>query len=114
MDIYQLLIILIKNLLKPRELLKYDNFIFLKETKVLLVIITIFLWFNTNAQAVRVIDNKGTVETIRNNQVTFDNVAPTNPLEGDVWYDTTTTPITVNIWDEPSGTWYQCQINFGL
>lgn len=78
---------------------------FLKETKVLLVIITIFLWFNTNAQAVRVIDNKGTVETIRNNQVTFDNVAPPNPLEGDVWYDTTTTPITVNIWDEPSGTW---------
>lgn len=42
----------------------------------------------TNAQVIRVIDNKGTLENIRNNQVTTNDVAPTNPLEGDVWNDT--------------------------
>jgi len=59
----------------------------------------------TNAQEIRVIDNKGTIQQVRNNQVTVDATAPTDPLEGDVWYDTSTTPITVNIWDEPSGQW---------
>ncbi len=49
----------------------------------------------SNAQEVRVIDNKGTLETIRNNQVTTANTAPTNPLEGDVWFDTSgTTRVT--------------------
>ncbi|RZN82783.1 MAG: hypothetical protein EVB11_07190 [Winogradskyella sp.] len=58
-----------------------------------------------NAQEVRVIDNKGTIQQIRNNQVTVSTTAPTNPLEGDVWYDTNTTPLIVKIWDEPSGQW---------
>ncbi|SFD06459.1 hypothetical protein SAMN04487987_103310 [Algibacter pectinivorans] len=48
-----------------------------------------------NAQEVRVIDNKGTLETIRNNQVTTAAIAPVNPLEGDVWFDTSgTTSVT--------------------
>lgn len=42
----------------------------------------------SHAQEVRVIDNKGTLETIRNNSVTTAIVAPNNPLEGDVWFDT--------------------------
>ncbi len=79
------------------SLFKKNNYLFL-----ILTLVTISV---TNAQEVRVIDNKGTLQNIRNNQVTVADTAPTNPLEGDVWYDTTTTPITVNIWDEPSGSW---------
>ncbi len=43
-----------------------------------------------HAQEVRVIDNKGTIKKIKNNQVKTASTAPTNPLEGDVWFDTTT------------------------
>lgn len=48
-----------------------------------------------NAQEVRVTNNKGTVETIRNNQVTTAAVAPIDQLEGDVWFDKSgTTSVT--------------------
>ncbi len=43
-----------------------------------------------HAQNVKVIDNKGTIKKIRNNQVKTASTAPTTPLEGDVWFDTTT------------------------
>uniref|UniRef100_UPI002621C75F hypothetical protein n=1 Tax=uncultured Polaribacter sp. TaxID=174711 RepID=UPI002621C75F len=46
--------------------------------------------YTTNAQEIRVIDNKGTITKIRNNQVTTSATAPTTPLEGDFWFDTTT------------------------
>ncbi|MBT8244063.1 MAG: hypothetical protein HKP48_10835 [Winogradskyella sp.] len=63
------------------------------------------VFYTANAQEIRVIDNKGTIQTIRNNQVTVDATAPTNPIEGDVWYDTNTTPIIVKIWVESSSDW---------
>lgn len=52
-----------------------------------------------NAQEVRVIDNKGTLETIRNNQVTTAAIAPIAPLEGDVWFDTSGTTSVTNTFD---------------
>lgn len=57
-----------------------------------------------NAQEVRVIDNKGTLETIRNNQVTTSATAPLNvangtPVEGDVWYDTSGTTTVTKTYD---------------
>lgn len=57
-----------------------------------------------NAQEVRVIDNKGTLETIRNNQVTTSDTAPLNPLdgtptEGDIWYDTSGTTTVTKTFD---------------
>ncbi|WOC39347.1 tail fiber domain-containing protein [Polaribacter sp. HL-MS24] len=48
-----------------------------------------FLCVQTQAQQVRVIDNKGTISNINNSQVTTAALAPTSPLEGDVWFDTT-------------------------
>lgn len=58
----------------------------------------------TNAQEVRVIDNKGTLQTLRNNQVTTSDTAPTttNPVasvEGDVWYDTSGTTAVKKVYD---------------
>ena len=49
-----------------------------------------FLSFQAQAQLVRVIDNKGTISNVRNNQVSTALIAPTMPLEGDIWFDTTT------------------------
>jgi len=56
-----------------------------------------------NAQEVRVIDNKGTINTINNNQVTT-GTAPAVPiLEGDVWFDTNFSPTQTKIYDD--GNW---------
>ncbi len=40
------------------------------------------------AQTVEVIDKKGTIKTIRNNQVTVTTTQPNAPIEGDIWIDT--------------------------
>jgi hypothetical protein len=40
------------------------------------------------AQEIRVIDNKGTIKTVQNNQVTTSATAPTESVIGDVWFDT--------------------------
>ncbi|WP_442267605.1 hypothetical protein ACSIGC_08020 [Tenacibaculum sp. ZS6-P6] len=46
------------------------------------------------------IDNKGTINTVRNNQVTTSNVQPINPLKNDVWFDNTDTNNSITkIWD---------------
>ncbi|MFS4482006.1 hypothetical protein ACKGJY_03230 [Hyunsoonleella sp. 2307UL5-6] len=74
------------------SLLKTYNFI-------LLIVLALVATTTTNAQEVRVIDNKGTLETIRNNQVTTANVAPINPLEGDVWFDTSGTTRVTKTYD---------------
>lgn len=42
----------------------------------------------TYAQEIRVIDNKGTLQDVTTNNVTTAATAPTNPVEGDVWFDT--------------------------
>lgn len=51
--------------------------------------------FSANAQEVRVIDNKGTIQTVNNNAVTTSTTAPTNPVENDVWFDTTNSQIKI-------------------
>ena len=53
--------------------------------------------FEAQAQLVRVIDNKGTMANVRNNQVTTALTAPTTPLEGDIWFDSTTA--ISKVWD---------------
>lgn len=62
---------------------KYRNF-FKKRVVFVFVIMSYAIM---NAQEVRVIDNKGTINTVRNNQVTTSNTAPLNPIENDVWFD---------------------------
>jgi hypothetical protein len=52
-----------------------------------------------NAQEVRVIDNKGTIKTVKNNKVTTDTAQPTNALEGDVWFDTNFSPKQTKVYD---------------
>ena len=54
---------------------------------ILLNLALILFSISTNAQEVRVIDNKGTLTTI--NKVTTSSTAPTDPVIGDVWYDDT-------------------------
>ena len=67
----------------------------------ILLTLALIVTLSINAQEVRVIDNKGTLQTIRNNSVTTGDTAPPilitdpNPVEGDVWYDTSgTTTVT--------------------
>ena len=61
-----------------------------------------------NAQEVRVIDNKGTIKTINNNQVT---TLPAGyvPFKGDVWFDTNFSPTQTKIYDGSS--WVFIAIN---
>ena len=52
------------------------------------------------AQEIRVIDNKGTLKTAINNSVTSSTTSPTTPLEGDIWFDTSTTPTILKIYND--------------
>jgi hypothetical protein len=51
---------------------------------------------HTNGQEIRVIDNKGTIEIVINNNVYTSNTDPNTPttiaLKNDLWIDTKTTP----------------------
>ncbi len=76
-------------------LLKNNNFLYI-------LILILVASTATNGQEVRVIDNKGTLETIRNNRVTTSNTAPTglaSPVEGDVWFDTSGTTSVTKTYD---------------
>lgn len=73
------------------SLFKKLNYIYL-----ILVLATNFV---ANTQEVRVIDNKGTLENIRNNQVTTSATAPIDPLEGDVWFDISGTTSVTNTYN---------------
>ena len=42
---------------------------------------------NIKAQVISVINNKGTKNTVNNNQVTTANVAPNDPVENDIWFE---------------------------
>ncbi|PKH51377.1 hypothetical protein CXF68_12110 [Tenacibaculum sp. Bg11-29] len=77
---------------------------------VILVLVLIFISLNINAQEVNVVDNKGTIQTVNNNTVTTIAIAPTSPVENDVWFDTSTTPNTIRIWDGTS--WLPFANNF--
>ncbi len=57
------------------------------------------LSFKVNAQEINVIDNKGTIRVVHNNTVTTASTAPTSPVEGDIWYNTNSTPNIITIWD---------------
>ena len=52
-----------------------------------------------SAQEVTVINQKGTKIKVVNNKVTTSATAPTNPFENDVWFDSSTTPSTIKIYD---------------
>jgi hypothetical protein len=75
---------------------------FLKPSS-LIVAITLFTLSFANAQKVRVIDNKGTISKVRNNNVyttdTNPNILSTIALENDIWIDTSTTLNNSKIWD---------------
>jgi hypothetical protein len=64
-----------------------------------------------NAQEVRVIDNKGTMSKIRNNNVytsvTDPNTPPNKIVENDIWFDTCTTSNTYKIRD--SAAWVKIE-----
>ena len=64
------------------------------------------------AQEIRVIDNKGTINTARNNQVTTSIApGPANPLENDVWFDNTdATNVITKIYDHKNLTWKSIEI----
>lgn len=55
----------------------------------------IFITLKINAQEIRVIDKKGTIQTVNNNLVTTSTTFPSNPVEGDIWFDTTNSLIRI-------------------
>jgi len=62
--------------------------------------------FQMHSQVVRVIDNKGTISEVNNNQVTTATTAPTSPLKNDIWIDTTSN--TVKVWEgTPLNAWQE-------
>jgi hypothetical protein len=75
----------------------------LLEHKVYLLIFVFFLHFQIQAQLIAVTDMKGTISEVRNTQVTTATTAPTTPLEGDIWIQTTTG--VSNVWDADTTLW---------
>lgn len=68
----------------------------------------VFTFIKTNAQQVRVIDNKGTKQTVNNNSVTTSTTAPINPVENDIWFDNSNpTNILTKIYDADTTTWIE-------
>lgn len=75
-----------------------------KVTTILLFFILSFSYNISKAQEVRVIDNKGTKVTVRNNQVSLSNTNPLFPIEGDIWFDNSDVDhIVTKIYDD--ATW---------
>ena len=75
----------------------------------ILIVALIFISVKTYAQEVRVVDNKGTIQKVNNNRVytsaTDPNTVTFTPLENDIWFDITTTPNIVKIWDNTTNDW---------
>ncbi len=71
--------------------------------KLTLTLALIFFSLKINAQEVSVIDKKGTIKTINNNNVFTSATNPNTPtvvaLENDIWIDTSTNPNSINIWN---------------
>ena len=72
-------------------------------TKLFICFLVLFLHITSNAQEETVIDHKGTMIKVRNNVVTMATTAPGDPLQNDVWFNTTD-PIhpIISIWDGAS------------
>ncbi|MBE7659921.1 hypothetical protein [Tenacibaculum finnmarkense] len=74
-----------------------------------LIITFILISLNTNAQEFKVVDNKGTINTVFKNNVTTTttSTAPLNPVEGDVWFNDVDSEIKIYdgaIWKKLSDT----------
>ena len=88
---------------------KMLNPIYIQISKKLFIsILAFFLQIVANAQEEIVIDHKGTLTKVRNNVVTSSTTAPTTPLEGDIWFDTTdpTNPI-ISVWNDTASAWQE-------
>ncbi len=77
------------------------NSSFLKLTLTTLALI--FFSLKINAQEVSVVDNKGTIKAINNNNVFTATTDPNTPtvvaVENDIWINTSTNPNSINIWN---------------
>ncbi|MCG8754183.1 hypothetical protein [Tenacibaculum finnmarkense] len=62
--------------------------------KLLFVFSLFFISLKINAQQFKVVDNKGTINTVFKNTVTT-GTPPTTPIEGDVWFDTANSEIKI-------------------
>lgn len=67
--------------------------------KLFISLLTLFFLQITIAQKLNAIDQKGTKIEIINNKVTTAATAPSNPNSNDVWFDTSTAPTTVKIYN---------------
>jgi hypothetical protein len=61
----------------------------MKKIKGLLALFTFVIYTQATAQVTTVIDRKGTVVDVNNNKVTTAATAPSSPINGDIWFDTT-------------------------
>lgn len=69
-------------------------------TLFILTFALVLFTLSTNAQEVRVIDNKGTIATVNNHKVTASISAPSSPNTNDIWFDTSN--LITNVWDGSS------------
>ncbi len=76
----------------------------------ILILLLLTSTINTNAQEIKTVDNKGTIKIIKNNQTKTSNTAPSNPIEGDVWFDTSSNPYTLKMWKKPDWISFQKKI----
>ena len=67
--------------------------------KLNITFIVLFIATNIYAQEIKVINNKGTILSLRNNTVTTSNIPPLNPLENDIWFDTSSLSTTFKIYN---------------
>ncbi len=71
-----------------------------KRINYIVLISVLAVSYTANTQEVRVIDNKGTIKNITiGNTVTTSNTAPTDPVEGDTWFDTSGTTAVTRTYD---------------
>ncbi|MCG8761794.1 hypothetical protein G1K46_03470 [Tenacibaculum finnmarkense] len=74
--------------------------------KLLFVFSLFFISLKINAQQFKVVDNKGTINTVFKNTVTTGTL-PTTPIEGDVWFDTANSEIKIydgTVWKKITNT----------
>ena len=68
--------------------------------------LVLFTFSFSLAQELRVIDNKGSLVVVNNTRVTSDATPPSDPLENDIWIDTTSN--TVKVWEgTPLNAWQE-------
>ncbi|MDC1162348.1 hypothetical protein OAT18_02780 [Tenacibaculum sp.] len=64
-----------------------------------IAIFCVLFSYKINSQELSLIDNKGTIKLVNNNSVTTAGIAPTSPVENDIWFDTNSTPASIKIWN---------------